>query len=593
MCQTINERKREIISALKEKDLDAWIIPAADPHQSEYLPDHWKIREWATGFTGSAGTAIFTQEKAGLWTDSRYFIQGDEELSGTGIELYRMGEPDVPSQLEFLIHELTAGSKVGMNAQLWSLVTIEQYQQKLEAKGIQLILDEKVIEEIWDRKGRPAPSQEKIFAHPEAFLAQNTSEKLGRIREAMVLHDVQEHLITSLDDIAWIYNLRGYDIAYNPVFLAYTIIRQEDALLFVDQGKLSTEVLQRLQRDHIIVHPYNSIDAYLTKVQSNFLINPEDCNFHLTQVIKRDAIKRGPTLSRLMKACKTEVEINHIEQAMIQDGVALVKAFVTLYQRLSSESMTEYDFAQLIAQKRSEQPHYYGESFPAIVGYQANGAIVHYRPKKATSATIRAEGVLLCDSGGQYYNGTTDITRTIALGEVSDEQKDRYTRVLKGHIAIDQTLFPAGTTGATLDTLARQFLWNSGCNFGHGTGHGVGYFLNVHEPPQGISPGTSLRARTAIQEGMLTSNEPGYYEDGAYGIRIENLIVAEASEYEGYLRHRHLTLFPIDTHLIQFNLMTRDEVKWLNDYHNLVFEKLSPHLEGDELEWLEKSCASI
>lgn len=588
------------ISRLKQSFFDlnihAIVIPSADPHQSEYLADHWKLREWISGFTGSAGTVVITREKAGLWTDSRYYLQGKHELAGSGIKLFRDGQEGVPSITEFLIKELSEGQVVSVNPLMWSQAGVHNLSEKLNDGGITVSTDHRLAEDIWDKLGRPLLPHKEVFVHDISFAEISVQDKLAAVREDMldtevVSRSVTQHLITTLDDIAWLFNLRGYDIAYNPVFLSYAIVRSDDAILFIDPSKVSDEVKDHLAKARVSILPYQDISNFLKGNTAVTLVNPSDCNAHLYNLLDPKYIVEGPTITRLMKACKTDLEINHIDQVMIKDGVALAHAFYEMYQRIGR--ITEAEFAALIAQKRSEQAHYYGESFPAIVGYQANGAIVHYRPPAEESALIEAEGLLLCDSGGQYYDGTTDITRTIAVGPITQAQKESYTRVLKGHIAVDQAVFLDGTTGGEIDILARQYLWSNGQNYGHGTGHGVGYFLNVHEPPQGISPGSGSRNKTVLEPGMLTSNEPGYYEDGAYGIRIENLILCEESDHDGFLKHRHVTLFPLDTTIIVYDMLTKEEVNWINTYHELVAEKLLPQLSGSVAEWMRKSCQPI
>lgn len=588
------------ISRLKQRfsdiNIHAIVIPSADPHQSEYLADYWKLREWISGFTGSAGTVVITRDKAGLWTDSRYYLQGKHELEGSGITLFRDGQEGVPSISEFLIEELSEGQVVSVNPLMWSKTGVQNLTKKLAIAGIKVSTDHRAVEEIWDDLDRPQLPKKEVFVHDISFAEISVEQKLAAVREYLLDKKVNyqgasQHLITTLDDIAWLFNLRGYDIAYNPVFLSYAVVRAEDAILFIDPSKVTEAVKKHLAKARVSILPYQEISNFLKGNTSPILVNPNDCNAHLYNLIEPKLIVEGPTITRLMKACKTDLEINHIDQVMIKDGEALAHAFYEMYQNIGK--ITEAEFAALIAQKRSEQNYYYGESFPAIVGYQANGAIVHYRPPAEGSAMIEAEGLLLCDSGGQYYNGTTDITRTIAVGPVTQAQKESYTRVLKGHIAVDQAVFLDGTTGGEIDILARQYLWRNGQNYGHGTGHGVGYFLNVHEPPQGISPGSGSRNKTPLEPGMLTSNEPGYYEDGAYGIRIENLIVCEEAEHEGYLRHRHVTLFPLDTSIIIYDMLTKDEVNWINTYHTLVAEKLLPHLSGPVAEWMRKSCQPI
>jgi len=591
MCQ-----KRKIaLSQIKEQIFDlnihAIIIPSADPHQSEYLPAEWKMREWISGFTGSAGTLVITRDRAGLWTDSRYFLQAEEELAGTGIELFRQGLPNVPPIEDFIVSHLNTGDVVSLNGRLWSHSQVKNLREKLKKAGLEVNTKLRIIEEVWSANNRPTPSEREVFVHKLEYACTDVNDKLSQVRRKMSDLNVKEHLITTLDDIAWLYNLRGHDVEYNPVFLSYAVVKQDEALFFIDSAKITNEVTAQLSNHNITLRPYQAIDKHLQDVEEPILVNPDDCNDHLYQLIQPDLRVDGQSITRALKAIKSSAEVAQIDSVMIKDGLALTEAFYHLYQKIGE--ITEAEFATVIAHSRSKKPDYFGESFPAIVGYQGNGAIVHYRPQKDKSAVIAPEGLLLCDSGGQYLNGTTDITRTIAVGPVTPAQAVSYTRVLKGHIAIDQAIFPEGTTGSTLDPLARQYLWRNGQNYGHGTGHGVGYFLNVHEPPQGISPGSGSRATTQLVPGMLTSNEPGYYERGSYGIRIENLILCEQSHFEGYLKHRHLTLFPIDTSLIDLSLMSKEELDWVNTYHNLVLTKLLPHLDGPLALWLEKSCRRI
>lgn len=593
MCQ--NPKMR--ISVLQKKICDlniyAIVIPSADPHQSEYLAESWKIREWLSGFTGSAGTLVVTRESAGLWTDSRYYLQAEEELAGSGIILYKQEERDTPSITDYLRDSLNSGDRIAINARLWSASSIKSMKEKLGDTGPILDLSRTLEEDLWEKNNRPGASTEEVFIHDLSFAGRTLTEKVARVRNELEEYEADYHLITTLDDIAWLLNLRGYDIAYNPVFMSYGVVGKDSVHLFIDKRKIGAAVHRHLRDSEVTVHPYSGIEDFLENTNGSVLVNPDDCNARLYQLIPEVQRKDGPTITRLLKACKFPAEIAHIDSVMVKDGCALAHAFYALFQKVKHASITEAEFAALIAQKRSEQAHYYGESFPAIIGYQANGAIVHYRPPHQGSARILPEGLLLCDSGGQYLDGTTDITRTLAMGAVSDEQKEMFTRVLKGHIAIDTITYPEGTTGGMIDVLARQYLWKAGVNFGHGTGHGVGYFLNVHEPPQGISPGHGSRSKTAFRPGMLTSNEPGYYKAGAYGIRIENLLLTIKSEHKGYLCHRHVTLFPIDTSLIVYPMMTRDEIIWVNKYHDLVASKLLPNLDGEVAEWVRNACRPI
>lgn len=587
----VKELAKKVKNEIFRLNIHAIIIPSADPHLSEYLPEHWMMREALSGFTGSAGTLLMTTKEDGLWTDSRYFLQGEEELSGSGIKLFKQGFEDTPSIIDYLKSTLSSGEKVGLHPKLFSVKAYEDLKKTLSGLDIEVVLIEGLLENIWE--DRPALPKQAIFEHINAFHESDTGEKIAKIRAEMAEMNVQEHLVTSLDDIAWIFNLRGSDVVHNPVFLSFAVIGQDQSHLFTTVP-LPDKIAADLASKGIVVKEYDKIHSFLAERTLPILVNPSDCNIALFQSIPEELVVRGKTISRWLKAKKSPVELAHIDKAMIKDGIALTHSFFALYESLArKEFMTEAQFAALIATHRSQQNHYYGESFPAIVGYEGNGAIVHYRPKAGDSATILDKGLLLCDSGGQYHDGTTDITRTIALGEVSEDQKTHYTLVLKGHIAVDTAVFPEGTTGGQLDVLARQFLWQHGLDYGHGTGHGVGYFLNVHEPPQGIAPGKASRAITAFEPGMLTSNEPGYYRSGAYGIRIENLIVVEKSENPGYFKHRHVTLFPIDTSLVVPQLLTKKEVRWLNAYHELVASKLIPHLSPEHAAWMQKACRAI
>lgn len=587
MCQSINDRVAAIRKELIAKDIDACILPSSDPHQSEYLPVHWEVRKWISGFTGSAGQVVITQQSAYLWTDSRYWLQADKELRDTCIELKRTGDTGVPFLEDYLLDHLKTGSVVAFNPFTTSVNASRLLAQKLRSKDIKFDTSYQLGIELWEQYDRLAPPLHEIYFHGDDYIDRSISSKLGLIREASEKAGARHHLLSTLDDIAWLFNLRGSDIANNPVFLSYAIISIDEALLYCAGEYVNDQAKSKLDRAGVQLRPYDQLSRDLQKIDGKILIDPDLCSLGLAQLITDGSIVEGSTPSRSIKACKTPIQISHIDRAMEKDGIALAHAFHYLYEHLGE--IKEHELAAKIAQCRSQQRGYNGESFPAIVGYEANGAIVHYRPG-LDSATIMPKGLLLCDSGGQYLDGTTDITRTLAVGSVSQDQKEMYTRVLKGHIALDQVVFPKGKVGRDLDVFARQHLWSVGKDFGHGTGHGVGYFLNVHEAPQSIGPGTSVKANVAFRPGMLTSNEPGYYEDGAYGIRIENLIVCEEAKHEGYLRHRHLTLFPIDTSIILRNLLTRDEVKWINEYHRLVASRLVPHLEGSIKKWIIDLC---
>ena len=585
------------IALLREKmlsdNIDAYIIPSSDPHQSEYAPTHWQSREWISGFTGSAGTVVVTQKHAGLWTDSRYFIQAEEELSNSEIKLHKIIDRSQPEHIVWLSENLKSTNTVAIDAPLFSVNQKNSYQKILAKSQIELKLTNDLISSIWS--GRPEIPKTEIFNLELKFAGKSRGAKINDVRSQMKNLDVGFHLIPTLDDIAWLLNLRGRDVHCNPVFVSFVIVTIQDCFLFINKTKINNELNSQLENDNITILPYDSINNYLNNLNSadSILIDPSTINLSLKESLSNTNIINGKMPSQLAKAKKNNIEIENIRKCMVKDGLALTQAFYTLEQTLKNGSLKENEFANVIAKKRSEQDDYFGESFDAIVGYNGNGAIVHYHPTAENSATITSEGILLVDSGGQYYDGTTDITRTISLSKPTDEQKNAYTRVLKGHIALDRAVFPYGTTGGQLDILARQYLWEDRLNFLHGTGHGVGFFLNVHEGPHSISPGQSHMTRHKIEVGMLTSNEPGYYKANSYGIRIENLILTVNAEKEGFLTFETVTLFPIDTQLIDLNLMNSNEIKWLNEYHIKVYKNLSPHLKEKYRLWLKDKCQKI
>ncbi|MCL4110213.1 UNVERIFIED_CONTAM: hypothetical protein GTU68_030597 [Idotea baltica] len=575
--------------------ISAYIIPSSDPHQGEYVADHWKGRAWISGFTGSAGTAAITMDAAGVWTDSRYFIQGEKQLEGSAFELHKVYNQGSPQYIDWIIHNLDEGETVGCDGRLFSKSQLTSLEKKLTNKKLKLDATHDFLSEIWH--DRPDLPKEPIFELNVSFAGETRSSKLKRIRSQMKEHNADIHLVSTLDDIAWIYNIRGKDIQYNPVAYAYTLISHNSATLFIDNEKVPEELTKMLEIDGIKILPYDGIWRALNEIseEKSIWIDSSTISYSMAKAINTKKIinKRLPSIK--MKAIKNEVEIQHFRNVMKKDGVALLKFYRWLEANVDSE-LSEYDLVRKIAKFRSQQPGYQSESFGAIVGYKENGAIVHYSPSAEDSAIIKSSGVLLIDSGGQYLDGTTDITRTITLGIPSDEERDAYTRVLKGNIALDRAVFPEGTLGVQLDTLARFSLWENQMNYLHGTGHGVGFFLNVHEGPQGFHPGIASRSKNSIDEHMITTNEPGYYASGKFGIRIENclLTVKSGSSDSGkFFKFETLTLFPIDTSLIEMSLMNKAEIDWLNEYHEVVFKQLSSNLEADEIQWLKKKCAAL
>jgi len=589
----IEGKLRLLRDKMLDEGIDAYLIPSSDPHQSEYLPKKWQIMRWISGFTGSAGTVLLTQDHAGLWTDSRYFIQAENQLSDSSFVLHKHIKRTNPSYIDWIVENLDANAKVGVDGILFSVGQIAAYEKKLKPHNIQLEFLDDFITGVWsDRKGN---TPNEIFEHEIKYAGKSRIEKIKEIRKGMDEYKVDHHLISKLDDIAWTFNLRGTDVKCNPVFISYAIVSKTAVTLFVNKEKIPEQVLQRLRKDKIDIQPYNSLKKFLHVISAHekILINKASTSYEINAEIPDEQIVYGKNIPMILKAIKNKTELNHIEKSMVADGIALTHAFYWLEHTIKDRRISECEFALKLAECRAGQEDYYGESFDAIVGYEGNGAIIHYKPEPKTCAEMQNKGILLCDSGGQYYYGTTDITRTISFDHPTEKYKKAYTLVLKGHIALAKAKFPKGTSGGQLDMLARKSLWDHGMNYGHGTGHGVGFFLNVHEPPQSFSPSISLNALNAQKAGMLTSNEPGYYEEGEFGIRIENLVVTNQCKEEGFLEFETVTLFPIETSTINRSLMESGEIEWLNNYHKKVFQKLSPHLNEKHNNWLREKCSAI
>lgn len=588
----INDRINALRKALKENNLDAWIVPSSDPHQSEYVAAHWKAREWLSGFSGSAGILIITKNKSGLWTDSRYFIQAEKELAGTEIQLFKMGLPDVPTYQDWLRAELSPGAVVGFDGSLFSVKQVANIRKALSRKKIKIEYGTDLIGPLWE--DRPALPTNPVSDFPAGFAGETRSAKIDRILEKMRGQKCNAHIISSLDDIAWIFNIRGADIAFNPVVICYAIISSDEARLFIDSRKLDETLRAGLQSEKISFSEYEDIFEYLKNLPNrcSILIDPDKTNQLLKEAIpKHCRVTEAPNISINMKACKNETELTGFRSAHIRDGVAMVK-WLHWLEKAVHENHTEVTVADKLEQFRREQPNFQGLSFPSIIGYRGNGAIVHYSAKPETAAVLKPEGLLLVDSGGHYLDGTTDITRTVSLGIPTPEEKFYFTLVLQGHIALSRAVFPEGTTGAQLDTLTRNYLWQNGFNYGHGTGHGVGHFLNVHEGPQ------QFRATNyaPIQPGMVTTNEPGIYFEGRFGIRIENILITRKkleNEFGNFLEFENITLCPIDRNLIEVSMLVSEEKDWVNHYHADVFNKLIPFLSEKEKNWLKKATAEI
>ena len=587
----IKERLALLRQELKRERLSAYIFPTSDPHQSEYTADHWKGREWISGFNGSAGTAVVTLTSAALWTDSRYFIAAAEQLEGTEFQLMKLKVDGTPTIAEWLGRELADAEdkSVGIDGMTASTAEVEQLIADLRAQGgITLQTNFDVLARIW--KDRPSIPTNTIEIQPVELTGEDTSSKLTRIRKALRSQHADGMLMAALDDIAWTLNLRGSDVHCNPVFVSYLLIDSKGATLYINKEKVPTEVEAYLQEQNVRVEPYDSVAQGLRDYfEYNILLDPDEVNYVLMKAVKREIVRASSPVP-MMKAVKTEAEQEGFRRAMVRDGVAMVKFLKWLEE---NPHQTEISVADKLEALRSEQPKYRGLSFDTIAGYEAHGAIVHYEATPETDIPLESKGLLLLDSGAQYQDGTTDITRTIALGPLTEEQRKVYTLVLKGHIDLQLLHFPDGARGTQLDAIARQPLWQHGLNFMHGTGHGVGSYLNVHEGPHQIR----MEWKAApLRAGMTVTDEPGVYLENRFGVRIENtllIVPAEETECGRFLRFETLTLCPIDTKPIIRELLTEEETKWLNDYHERVFRLLSPHLTVEEKAWLTRATTSI
>lgn len=580
---------------MTEKNLDAFIIPSTDAHLSEYPPKYWESRKWISGFTGSAGTAVVTKEKAGVWTDSRYFIQAAEELKDTGFDLFKMGQPETPDMTDWIIEQVGSGGTVGIDGLVYASSDAKSLKSKLDSKNINLNTEFDPFSVI--RTDRPEIPQNHIFTLPVEVAGESVKSKIERINGELKKLEADGIIIVTLDAVAWTFNMRGNDVEYNPVAVAYAYVSENETVLFVDPDKISEEIAEEYKEQGIIISDYNNVFEYVANLpaDSKVCVTGNKINWKLLQTIPESCkIVDVPSPVDLMKSIKNETELEGFRNAMIKDGVALVKFYMWLEKAIPTGEVTEVMIEEKLLEYRSQQENFVGESFGTIAGYAGNGAIVHYHATPENCLTIKPEGLLLIDSGGQYKDGTTDITRTVAAGKLTKQMKADYTNVLKGHIALATAIFPEGTRGSQLDVLARKALWNNCLTYWHGTGHGIGHFLNVHEGPQNIRLEENP---TLLKPGMVTSNEPGVYRANQYGIRIENLIVTQeyrkTEEFGTFYNFETITLCPIDTRPISKKLLTKCEKKWLNKYHKMVYKKLKNHLSVEEKTWLKNKTKPI
>lgn len=577
---------------MRSKHIDAVIIPGTDPHQSEYPSEHWKFRDYVSGFTGSNGTAVVTLDDAGLWTDSRYFLQAAEQLEGSGFTLRKEKIPGEPTVLEWLGEVLDEDAVVGVDGRLFSLIEANRIEMFCAQNGFMFAPDFRAAEAIWT--DRPARPMNPAFVHDEALAGEDVDSKISRVVDALDAADADGLLITALDEIAWLLNLRGSDVDYTPVVIAFAYVSEDERVLFIDSEKVTSEVKDHLKKYSVKIKDYDDIEKFLGKISSTatVMVDPNRVSDALGQaMICNKTYMASPVIA--LKGVKNECQIAGFRQAMLYDGAAMVRMMMWLEQNVAN-GITEMDVDRRLQQERAAYASNRGDSFHMIAGYKDHGAIVHYEATDESAYTLAPDGLLLIDTGGQYLEGTTDITRTISLGNPTAAEKHDYTLILKGHLALARAVFPKGTMGVQLDVLARGPLWNEGMTYLHGTGHGVGHFLGCHEGPQSIRMEANP---TPLELGMVTSNEPGIYKTGEYGIRTENLLLCVPAcsneEWGEFYKFESLTLFPYDTTLMDMDMLSHEEVKQINDYHAMVCERLRPLLNADEAQWLEQKCKSI
>ena len=578
---------------MKKENVDYYIIPSGDSHQSEYVPEYYKGRAYVSGFTGSAGTLLVGIEESYLWTDGRYFIQAEKELNGSGIKLMKMNIPGYPSLIEWIKNNVKEGKTLAFDGSTISTNEYKNYKELSEKNGFNIKMDKDFLNEIWS--DRPELSKEKIFIHDIKYCGRCTSEKLQEVRDEMKKLEGENYVIASLDDIAWLFNIRGNDIAYNPVALAYALISDNEAVLYIDEEKVANDDKRRLEAQGVTLKPYNDIYKDIKNVTESIIIDGAKVNGKLYYLISEDVkIIENLNITTSLKAVKNEVEIKNMEVSQVRDGVAMVKFIKWLKENVGKINMTEISASDKLEEIRAKGEYFKGLSFNTIAAYKDHAAMMHYSATEESQYELNSEGMLLIDSGAQYLDGTTDITRTFILGSITEEEKRDFTLVLKSHIALATTIFLKGTNGCNLDAIARRPLWKYGMDYKCGTGHGVGFFLNVHEGPQGIRPfGNTI----ALEPGMILTNEPGVYKENKHGIRTENtLLVTKAfknDEMGEFYKFDTISYCPIDLEGVDVSLLDEEEREWLNNYHRTVYEKLSPYLTEEEKKFLEKETRSI
>ena len=588
MKTEIRKRISALRSLMQSKSISAYITYSTDPHSGEYVPAHWESRKWITGFTGSAGTAVITPDDGGLWTDSRYFIQAEEQLTDTGLKLFKERMPETPSIPQWLCSVLKKGERVGIDGYTTPLQTVNELRNELSAYGIEVVMIEDPYKTIWN--DRPDLPDNKLFILEEKYSGESASSKISTIRNHISNTGTDYILISALDEIAWTLNIRGTDIECNPLFVSYLLISEKEATLYINKNKLTETTVDYLQSQGVGHRNYEDIESDLTAISGRKTAMSPSINFAMYNAAsEHNTVFIQPSPVSEYKAVKNQTEINGFRNAMLRDGVAMVRFLIWLQKNIGNSNLTELSIDEQLYKERSAMENFRGISFATIAGYQEHGAIVHYEADEHSASILRPEGLLLIDSGAQYLDGTTDITRTIPLGPTTEEQKKDYTLVLKGFIQLAMAEFPQGTCGTQLDVLARLSMWEEGINYGHGTGHGVGHFLNVHEGPHQIRMNN---VPTPLQPGMTVTNEPGIYRAGKYGIRTENTMLTVPSrktDFGEFYKFEQLTLCPINTETILWDMLSSKEIRWLNEYHETVYSKLSPLLSDEEKQWLRNT----
>lgn len=584
------EKLRE---AMEKENIDYYIIPSSDSHQSEYVAEHFKGREFISGFTGSAGVLLVGLKEAFLWTDGRYFIQAERELNGSGISLMKMRTPGYPTIEEWIKKNIKTEKTLGFDGRLFSVNQYKGFLDISKENNFSINMDNDLLKNIWE--ARPELPKSKIFLHEEVYSGKYASEKLQEVRKHIKEKDAKNYIISSLDDIAWLCNIRGNDVKFNPVALSYVLINENYANLYINNDKIDDNTKEKLKNEGFEIYEYDEIEEHVKLIEDTTIIDPNKLNAKIYSCLSSDVkIINEMNITTKLKAIKNEVEIANTEKSQVRDGVAMVKFIKWLKDNLGKEKITEISASKKLTEFRSKGENYKGDSFGTIAGYKEHAAMMHYSATEATDYELKQEGMFLVDSGGQYLDGTTDITRTFILGNITEEEKRDFTLVLKGHIALSTAKFLKGTTGVNLDILARRPLWNYGIDYKCGTGHGVGYFLNVHEGPQGIRPeGNS----TVLKPGMIITNEPGVYKEGKHGIRIENTLLVvkdiNSEEFGEFYKFKTISYCPIDLNGVVIEMLTNEERDWLNNYHKIVFEKLSPYLNDEEIEFLKVQTREI